>query len=98
MTTSERGLVEGLRAELAAIDPPRRCCRAAESAGLAGAFEPRRRTIARLELRLSRALAAESAAASAKSDAPAPPAGGASSRPAPPASPPTDWSRASEPA
>lgn len=54
MTTAERDLVESLRAELAAIDPPRRCCRAAESAGLAGAFEPRRRNIARLALRLSR--------------------------------------------
>ena len=54
MTTAERDLVEALRAELAAIDPPRRCCRAAESAGLAGAFEPRRRPIARLTLRLGR--------------------------------------------
>jgi DNA-binding transcriptional regulator WhiA len=59
MTTAERDLVESIRSELAAIDPPRRCCRAAESAGLAGAFAPRRRTIARLALRLSRARAGE---------------------------------------
>lgn len=59
MTTAERDLVEAIRAELAAVDPPRRCCRAAESAGLAGAFEPRRRAIARLVLRLSRVRAGE---------------------------------------
>lgn len=59
MTTAERDLVESIRAELAAVDPPRRCCRLAESAGLAGAFEPRRRTMARLTLRLSRARAGE---------------------------------------
>ena len=63
MTTAERDLVETIRAELAAIDPPRRCCRAAELAGLAGAFEPRRRSIARLELRLSRSRAGERPAA-----------------------------------
>ncbi len=59
MTTAERDLVEGLRSELAAIDPPRRCCRVAEEAGLAGAFEPRRRAIARLTLRLGRGRAGE---------------------------------------
>lgn len=59
MTTSERDLVESLRAELAAVDPPRRCCRIAESAGLAGAFEPRRHNIARLVFRLSRPRAGE---------------------------------------
>ena len=59
MTTAERDLVEALRAELAAIDPPRRCCRGAESAGLVGAFEPRRRNIARLTLRLGRSRAGE---------------------------------------
>jgi len=59
VTTSERDLVESLRAELAAVDPPRRCCRIAESAGLVGAFEPRRRNIARLALRLSRSRAGE---------------------------------------
>jgi DNA-binding transcriptional regulator WhiA len=54
VTTAERDLADALRAELAAIDPPRRCCRAAEAAGLAGTFAPRRRTIARVALRLSR--------------------------------------------
>jgi DNA-binding transcriptional regulator WhiA len=63
VTTAERDLVEALRSELAAIDPPRRCCRTAEEAGLAGAFEPRRRSIARLELRLSRGRGGEAAAA-----------------------------------
>jgi hypothetical protein len=54
MTTAERDLADALRAELAAIDPPRRCCRAAEAAGMAGTFAPRRRTIARVALRLAR--------------------------------------------
>jgi DNA-binding protein WhiA len=54
VTTSERDLAEALRAELAAIEPPRRCCRQSESAGLAGAFQRRRRAIVRLELRLRR--------------------------------------------
>ena len=61
MTSTERDLVEAIRSELAAVDPPRRCCRAAEAAGLVGAFEPRRRTIARLVLRLSRVRAGEAA-------------------------------------
>ena len=61
MTTAERDLVEALRSELAAIDPPRRCCRVAEEAGLAGAFEPRRRAIARLTLRLGRGRVADKA-------------------------------------
>lgn len=52
MTTAERDLVEALRAELAAVVPPRRCCRTAELAGLAGASETRRRGIIRLGLRL----------------------------------------------
>jgi DNA-binding transcriptional ArsR family regulator len=60
VSSSERDLVDALRAELSAIDPPRRCCRLAEEVGLAGAFEPRRRTIARLELRLARSRAGES--------------------------------------
>jgi DNA-binding protein WhiA len=51
VTASDRDLVESLRSELAAIDPPRRCCRRAELAGLAGAA-PTRRAVARLELRL----------------------------------------------
>jgi DNA-binding transcriptional regulator WhiA len=54
MTTPELDLVEAMRAELAAIDPPRRCCRQAETAGLAGALRPRRRATARLVLRLRR--------------------------------------------
>ncbi|HEX7611459.1 MAG TPA: DNA-binding protein WhiA [Candidatus Limnocylindrales bacterium] len=62
MTTAERDLVEALRSELAAIDPPRRCCRVAEEAGLAGAFEPRRRAIARLTLRLGRGRAGQKTA------------------------------------
>lgn len=52
MSTAERDLVEALRAELAAVDPPRRCCREAEAAGLASASGRRRRVIARLALRL----------------------------------------------
>jgi DNA-binding transcriptional ArsR family regulator len=63
MTTAERDLVEALRSELASIDPPRRCCRIAEEAGLAGAFEPRRRAIARLTLRLGRGRVGEKSAA-----------------------------------
>jgi DNA-binding transcriptional regulator WhiA len=54
LTTAERDLAEALRAELSAIDPPRRCCRLAERAGLAGAHEPRRGAMVRLELRLRR--------------------------------------------
>src|ERR1035437_772370 len=62
VTAAERDLVEALRSELASIDPPRRCCRVAEEAGLAGAFEPRRRAIARLTLRLGRGRAGEKTA------------------------------------
>jgi DNA-binding protein WhiA len=54
MTTAERELAEALRAELAAMVPPRRCCRAAELAGLAGVSESRRKSIIRLGLRLGR--------------------------------------------
>jgi len=54
MTRTDSDLVEAIRAELAAVDPPRRCCRAAEAAGLAGAFEPRRRSIVRVALRMAR--------------------------------------------
>ena len=86
MTAAERDLVEALRSELAAIDPPRRCCRVAEEAGLAGAFEPRRRAIARLTLRLGRGRAREKAGAA---DSPTP--GAASPAPAP-----FDWPRAAE--
>ena len=63
MTTPERDLVEAMRAELAAIDPPRRCCRQAEAAGLEGALRPRRRATARLALRLRRWKETEGAAA-----------------------------------
>jgi DNA-binding protein WhiA len=52
VTTAERDLVESLRAELAAVDPPRRCCRRAELAGLRSSSRPRRPSTARLELRL----------------------------------------------
>jgi DNA-binding transcriptional regulator WhiA len=65
VTTAERDLAESLRAELSAIDPPRRCCRQAERAGLAGAHEPRRRALVRLELRLRRGRAEAEAAAGA---------------------------------
>ena len=82
MTTAERDLVDALRAELAAIDPPRRCCRTAESAGLAGAFEPRRRSIARLTLRLGRDRAGEGTSGEA---------GGPAAAPAP-----FEWTRAAE--
>jgi hypothetical protein len=54
MTTPEVDLVAAMRAELAAIDPPRRCCRQAEAAGLMGALKPRRPATARLVLRLRR--------------------------------------------
>jgi hypothetical protein len=64
MTTAESDLVGSIRAELAAIDPHRRCCRAAESAGLSGAFEPRRRNLARVALRLSRPRPGDGGAAS----------------------------------
>jgi DNA-binding transcriptional regulator WhiA len=52
MTTAERDLVDALRAELAAVDPPRRCCREAEAAGLTGVSGVRRRMLARVALRL----------------------------------------------
>jgi DNA-binding transcriptional regulator WhiA len=52
VTTAERDLVESLRAELAAIDPPRRCCRDAEAAGMVGVSGRRGRAMARVALRL----------------------------------------------
>jgi DNA-binding protein WhiA len=55
VTTAERDLAAAIKSELGAIDPPRRCCRKAELAGLAGVFDSRRRTIARLVIRLKRA-------------------------------------------
>lgn len=103
MTTAERDLVEALRSELAAIDPPRRCCRVAEEAGLAGAFEPRRRAIARLTLRLGRGRAAE-IGASQRTQAGKPGRGATPSGPGAPSAPgavspapvPFDWIRAAE--
>ncbi|MFO7533608.1 MAG: DNA-binding protein WhiA [Candidatus Limnocylindrales bacterium] len=50
----ERELVQAIRAELAAIDPPRACCRAAERAGLGAAARGHARSpvVARLAVRL----------------------------------------------
>jgi hypothetical protein len=50
-----RDLVQAVRAELAAIDPPRDCCRAAERAGLGEAARGRARSpvVARLAVRLA---------------------------------------------
>ena len=90
MTTAERDLVESLRAELAAVEPHRRCCRTAELAGLAGAFEPRRRTVVRVALRLSRGRAG------ALVDTPGPAAAGASAQPTVAAQPPFEWNSAAE--
>jgi hypothetical protein len=51
---SQREAVEAIRGELAGIDPPRGCCRAAERAGLGAAAEGHARSplIARLAVRL----------------------------------------------
>jgi DNA-binding protein WhiA len=53
----ERELVQAVRTELAAIDPPRACCRAAERSGLGAAARGRARspTVARLAVRLAEA-------------------------------------------
>ena len=91
MTTAERDLVESLRAELAAVEPHRRCCRAAELVGLAGAFEPRRRTVARVALRLRRSRAGESADERGR-----PEAGASADAAAPVEPPPFEWNRAAE--
>ena len=50
----ERALVQAIRAELAAIDPPRACCRAAERDGLGAAARGHARSpvVARLAVRL----------------------------------------------
>src|SRR5665811_929888 len=71
MTTPERDLVEAMRAELAAIDPPRRCCCQAEAAGLEGALRPRRRATARLVLRLRRKRETQRATGAVADSAPA---------------------------
>jgi DNA-binding transcriptional regulator WhiA len=84
MTTAERDLVESLRAELAAIDPPRRCCREAEAAGLSDVSGRRRRTLARVALRLKGRQA--QAGAEGRGDAPVEPV----------ASPAFEWDRAAE--
>jgi DNA-binding transcriptional ArsR family regulator len=101
LTTAERDLAEAIRAELSAIDPPRRCCRLAERAGLGGAFERRRRTIVRLELRLRRPSAAVVAAAAAAGGGAAvatagAPADRAAMVVASPSVPDFDWSSAAE--
>jgi DNA-binding transcriptional ArsR family regulator len=107
VTTAERDLVEALRSELAAIDPPRRCCRVAEEAGLVGAFEPRRRAIARLTLRLGRGRAGQKAGAGESPDAGATLAGPVAASPmsattspiaatTSPVPVPFDWPRAAE--
>jgi DNA-binding protein WhiA len=51
----DRDIVQAVRAELAAIDPPRDCCRAAERAGLGAAARGRARSpvVARLAVRLA---------------------------------------------
>ena len=58
MSRAERDLVEALRAEIAAIDPSRRCDRLAESAGLGATpsrtLAGRRNTVGRLMVRLRR--------------------------------------------
>jgi DNA-binding protein WhiA len=58
-TASTNDLVAALRAELAAIEPARSCCRAAERTGLGKAAEGRARTplIGRLAVRLDDAMA-----------------------------------------
>lgn len=55
----ERELVQAIRAELAAIDPPRACCRAAERAGLGAAARGHARSpvVARLAVRLDQSQA-----------------------------------------
>lgn len=96
MTTAERDLAEALRAELAAIDPPRRCCRQAETIGLEGAFEPRRRAIARLEVRLRRARAEAAADTSRGGVAPLPGGVAALSGGVAAGDSPFDWARSAE--
>lgn len=54
MTGSDRDLVSSMRAELAAIDPPRACDREAESLGLGSGLATREASVARLAVRLGR--------------------------------------------
>lgn len=56
MAPSDRDLVAGLRAELAAIAPARACDRVAEAAGLTGGTPGRLGAVARLSHRLARAV------------------------------------------
>ena len=53
--TRDRDLVQAVRAELAAIDPPRSCCRTAERSGLGAAAlgQARSPVVARLAIRLA---------------------------------------------
>ncbi len=59
MTAADRDLVAALRAELAAIDPPRACDRRAERAGLIHGSHARDPVLARLSLRMDRHRRAE---------------------------------------
>lgn len=61
----ERELVQAIRAELAAIDPPRACCRAAERDGLGAAAmgQARSPVVARLAVRLGEGQSGEGPAA-----------------------------------
>jgi DNA-binding protein WhiA len=63
----ERELAQAIRAELAAIDPPRTCCRVAERGGLAAAAQGHARSpvIARLAVRLAEHTPEEGSAAPA---------------------------------
>ena len=54
MGSADRDLVAALRAELAAIEPSRRCDRLAEAVGLGSAIDAREGPLARLALRLRR--------------------------------------------
>jgi len=64
--TRERDLVQAVRAELAAIDPPRACCRAAERSGLGPAALGRAHSpvVARLAIRLTDAETSQPSAGS----------------------------------
>ncbi len=64
MSQADRDLVAAIRAELASIDPARRCDRLAESAGLGSDLVMREAAVARLAVRLGRATNAGAALAS----------------------------------
>jgi DNA-binding protein WhiA len=65
--TRDRDIVQAVRAELAAIEPPRECCRAAEWAGLGEVVQGRAHSpaVARLVVRLADDPAVAAASASA---------------------------------